>query len=131
MNCAHKAWSMLPNFPELMLEAQKTAFGNALESYHPLFWASKQHFYLSGLPFYNFPYTFGYLFSFGLYALAKESKNFEDKYCALLRDTGCMSVEELATKHLGVDLTEKTSFWDSAVNLALEDAKKFINTKKV
>ena len=30
----------------------------------------------------------------------------EDKYIALLRDTGSMKVEELAMKHLGVDMTK-------------------------
>lgn len=51
---------------ELMTEAQREAFGDALGSWHPHFWASKLHFYLTDVPFYNFPYTFGYLFSTGL-----------------------------------------------------------------
>ncbi|WP_240620148.1 M3 family oligoendopeptidase, partial [Peribacillus acanthi] len=50
---------------ELMLEAQKEAYGDALSEYHPTFWASKLHFYITGVPFYNFPYTFGFLFSLG------------------------------------------------------------------
>jgi len=111
---------------EIMLEAQKTAFGNALESYHPLFWASKQHFFLSEFPFYNFPYAFGYLFSLGLYSMAKE-QGFDDKYCALLRDTGRMSVEDVAKSHLGVDLTQ-SSFWNKAVDLAIADAKLFVGS---
>ncbi|MDN6627138.1 MAG: M3 family oligoendopeptidase, partial [Pisciglobus halotolerans] len=45
---------------ELMLKAQKKAYKDSLETYHPMFWAAKLHFYNTGVPFYNFPYTFGY-----------------------------------------------------------------------
>jgi hypothetical protein len=34
----------------------------------PMFWATKLHFHLTGIEFYNFPYTFGYLFALGVYA---------------------------------------------------------------
>ena len=99
---------------ELMVEAQKEAYCDALTSYHPHFWASKLHFYITGTPFYNFPYTFGYMFSTGLYVRAlEEGPSFADKYDALLRDTGVMSVEDLAKKHLNVDLTQR-DFWQSA-----------------
>lgn len=111
---------------ELMLAAQKTAFRDALGEYHPLFWASKLHFYATDVPFYNFPYTFGYLFSYGVYARAlQEGAAFEDKYIGLLRDTGSMTVEDLAQKHLGVDLRQP-DFWQSAVNLAIADIKEFL-----
>lgn len=110
----------------LMLAAQKEAFCDALDEYHPHFWASKQHFYNTGVPFYNFPYTFGFLFSNGLYARAlEEGPSFADKYVALLRDTGRMRVEDLAQKHLGVDLA-KPDFWESAVLLAVQDATEFL-----
>ena len=33
-----------------------------------MFWASKMHFHLTSPQFYNFPYTFGYLFALGVYA---------------------------------------------------------------
>ena len=57
---------------ELMEEAQREAYGDALDTVHPHFWASKLHFYITGVPFYNFPYTFGYLFSLSIYAKAIE-----------------------------------------------------------
>jgi oligoendopeptidase F len=111
---------------ELMVEAQKLAFKDSLSSYHPHFWAAKLHFYATDVPFYNFPYTFGYMFSAGLYARAiQEGSAFEDQYVALLRDTGSMTVEALAQKHLGVDLT-KPDFWQSAVDMAIEDVKLFL-----
>lgn len=111
---------------ELMVKAQKQAFRDALDVYHPYFWASKLHFYITDFPFYNFPYTFGYLFSYGVYARAlQEGPAFEEKYVGLLRDTGRMTVEELALKHLGVDLT-KPDFWQSAVRLAAADVEEFL-----
>ena len=50
-----------------------TAYGDALaeDELDPWFWASKLHFYIAGISFYNFPYTFGYLFSLGLFVRAK------------------------------------------------------------
>ncbi|MEH7379869.1 M3 family oligoendopeptidase [Bacillus sp. JJ1533] len=111
---------------ELMLEAQKEAYCGALYEYHPQFWASKMHFYITGVPFYNFPYTFGYLFSLGIYAKAlDEGTDYEEKYIALLKDTASMTVEELAAKHLGVDLT-KRDFWEKAVKLSIKDVEEFL-----
>jgi oligoendopeptidase F len=111
---------------ELMEAAQKEAYCEALEEYHPLFWASKLHFFITGVPFYNFPYTFGYLFSLGIYAQAlEEGTGYEEKYIALLRDTASMTVEDLAEKHLQVDLTQK-DFWEKAVGLCLDDIKEFL-----
>ncbi|MGE6630208.1 M3 family oligoendopeptidase [Bacillus sp. NPDC077027] len=111
---------------ELMEDAQREAFGDALDEYHPHFWASKLHFHITGVPFYNFPYTFGYLFSLGIYANAlKAGASFEEKYIALLKDTASMTVEDLASKHLGVDLTQK-AFWEEAISLAVADAHEFL-----
>lgn len=115
---------------ELMVAAQKEAYLDALAEYHPHFWASKLHFYITEVPFYNFPYTFGFLFSSGIYAAAlKEGAAFEDRYVALLRDTGRMNVEELARKHLGADLTQP-QFWQSAVDLSLKDVEEFLEMTK-
>lgn len=111
---------------EIMLEAQREAYCDALEEYHPLFWASKLHFFITGVPFYNFPYTFGYLFSLGIYAQAlAEGKGYEEKYISLLRDTASMTVEDLAAKHLQVNLTEK-DFWEKAVGICLDDIDEFL-----
>lgn len=110
----------------LMLEAQKRAYRNSLDSYHAHFWASKLHFYLTRVPFYNFPYTFGYLFSAGIYALAREEgRGFEERYVKLLRDTGRMNVEDLAARHLGVDLTE-APFWERALAMMAADAAELL-----
>ncbi len=113
---------------ELMVESQKRAFGPLLDEsgYHPLFWASKLHFFVTDSPFYNFPYTFGYLFATGVYQLAKkEGQGFAAKYSALLSDTGSMTAEQVAKKHLGADLT-KEDFWQTAVDNVLADVGTFV-----
>lgn len=111
---------------ELMTAAQKEAYSDSLEEYHPFFWASKLHFFITDVPFYNFPYTFGYLFSLGIYARAlEEGKGYEEKYIALLKDTASMTVEDLAKKHLGADLTSK-DFWERAVQLCIDDITEFL-----
>ncbi|MBB6730705.1 M3 family oligoendopeptidase [Cohnella zeiphila] len=112
---------------ELMTAAQKEAFGDALGSWHPHFWASKLHFYLTDVPFYNFPYTFGYLFSTGLAAVGEaEGPSFGKRYDRLLEDTALMTVEQLASKHLGVDLS-RGDFWESAVRRAVADVDRFVS----
>lgn len=111
---------------QLMVEAQEEAFAKVLGSYHPHFWAAKLHFHITDVPFYNFPYTFGYMFSTGIYARAQqEGPSFADKYIALLRDTGIMQVEDLAAKHLGVDLRQP-DFWQDAIALAIADVEEFL-----
>lgn len=111
---------------ELMTQAQKEAFGGAINDLHPHFWASKLHFFIDDVPFYNFPYTFGYMFSLGIYAeYLKAPEGFEERYIALLKDTGRMTTEELAMKHLGADLT-KPDFWQAAIDLAAADVKEFL-----
>ena len=113
---------------ELMVAAQKQAFAGILadDGYHRLFWASKLHFFETGMPFYNFPYTFGFLFAGGIYDRAQtEGAGFADKYRALLTDTGSMTTEDVAQKHLGVDLT-LDDFWTAAVKRVLSDIEPFV-----
>ena len=84
-----------------------------------MFWASKLHFYISGLSFYNFPYLFGYLFSLGVYTSRERfGSEFFPRYRALLQDTGRMTAEDLARKHLDADLTSP-DFWGNTLR-ALE-----------
>ncbi|MHB8993414.1 MAG: M3 family oligoendopeptidase, partial [Chloroflexota bacterium] len=72
------------------------------------------------------PYTLGFLLSAGIYARAlEEGPGFETRYVGLLRDTGRMTTEELAHRHLEVDLT-KIDFWKGAVDLVMADADTFL-----
>lgn len=117
---------VLPQELNLLMEkAQKKAFGNALGEWHPHFWASKQHFYFTEVPFYNFPYTFGYLFSLGIYTHLKKKKNGPEKYEALLRDSGSFSSEELALRHLNVRLDEP-HFWETALGTIRDKIDQYV-----
>jgi oligoendopeptidase F len=97
-----------------------------LSDYHPLFWASKLHFFIDDVPFYNFPYTFGFLFSLGIYAQSmKQNGNFEETYISLLRDTGSMTTEDLVKKHLGADITQP-DFWNQGLEIMAGDVEEFL-----
>lgn len=111
---------------ELMKEAQREAFQDELRSYHPMFWATKLHFHITGVPFYNFPYTFGYFFSLGIYnRFLEDDTLLEDDYIALLRDTASMTTEDLAEKHLNVDL-RKPDFWQESLDSVHKDIEEFL-----
>ena len=112
---------------QLMLDAQKEAYGDGLDSdaMHPYMWACKPHYYSSGLSFYNFPYAFGGLFSKGLYAIYQEQpEGFVEKYQELLRATTVTSAEDTA-KVLGVDV-EDSAFWKKALAQVADNIEQFI-----
>lgn len=115
-----KGFVLAKDLNALMEKAQRKAFGNALAEWHPHFWVAKQHFYFTEVPFYNFPYTFGFLFSQGIYAHLKQKKEAEEDYVSLLRDSGSLPVEELAFRHLKIKL-EEPHFWESALKLIEND----------
>lgn len=107
---------------ELMVETQRGLFGNLLEEggEDPYYWASKLHFYITGVTFYNFPYTFGFLLSRGLFARFKEEgPAFLPKYEEFLRRTGQDMAEGVARDSIGVDLTSP-EFWMGAIDTMLE-----------
>ena len=112
---------------ELILEAQRTCYGDVLadDQLDPYFWASKLHFYISGVSFYNFPYSFGYLFSLAVYArAADEGAAFLPTYEKLLRATGRDTAENVARNVLGVDL-ESVDFWRESIGLIESDLERF------
>lgn len=110
---------------QLMEEAQLKAYDGALATTHPHFWASKLHFYIDNVPFYNFPYTFGYLFSLGIYQYSRGKADFEEDYISLLRDTASMTTEELAKKHLHADLSQP-DFWEAGIQRIEQDVAEFL-----
>jgi oligoendopeptidase F len=102
---------------KLMIETQCRVLGEVLEpgGEDPYFWASKLHFYITGLTFYNFPYTFGYLLSRGLYAMfKKEGAAFLPKYEELLRLAGSDTSENVVKRTVDRDI-EATEFWTEAI----------------
>ena len=75
---------------------------------------------MTGVPFYNFPYSFGHLFSMGLYAMYQQDKAaFIPKYKKLLSYCGQADIEEIAGT-IGIDVT-KPDFWRQSVELIKQD----------
>ena len=101
----------------LMDEAQRALYGDALlpDGTDPMFWASKMHFFITGVSFYNFPYVFGYLLSQALFArFREEGAAFLPRYEAFLTLTGSATCEEAVRRTLGADITQP-EFWAHAV----------------
>jgi oligoendopeptidase F len=110
-------------FKDLILDAERRNYGDAVdpEQLDPWFWSSKLHFFLTDVAFYNFPYTFGYLFSKGIVARFRaEGAGFLARYEQLLRATGGDTAEGVARAVLGVDL-ETPDFWHGAIDLLEDD----------
>ena len=112
----------------LMEKAQRTAYLDSLadDGWNPRFWVSKLHFYITGLPFYNFPYTFGYLLSLGVYAVGQDAGGeFADTYRKLLIATGCKDAEDAVRTTLGFDL-RKPDFWTKSLNIIADRVQQFV-----
>lgn len=106
---------------ELMSETWQAWYGDSMEGTDPYFWASKLHFSISELSFYNYPYLFGYLFSQGVYAQrTTKGETFYPDYVALLRDTGSYLAEDVVDKHMGKDLTQVTFWQESMTRLEIK-----------
>ncbi len=111
----------------LMEETQRAVYGDALDpqALDPWFWASKLHYFITGVSFYNFPYTFGYLFSLGVWARARSAgPAFRPTYRALLRATGSGTAEQVARDVLGIDL-ERPEFWRETMTIVADDLALF------
>ena len=117
---------------ELMLAAQREAFCDGLDDdgWNPNFWVSKLHFYISSLPFYNFPYTFGYLLSLGVYAMASDfGDQFAQRYGRFLLATGSCETEEAVKTTLGCDLTQP-AFWNRSLDIVERRVERFLELAK-
>lgn len=102
---------------QLTDEAWSKWYGPTLTQNDRLFWVTKLHFSMSAVSFYNFPYTFGYLFSMSIYARREElGSQFMKKYIEILRDTGRMTAEDLVQKHLGEDIRQP-EFWLKSIGI--------------
>ena len=129
---ARKVGALRPaQLSEIMNDSWQLWFEESLSQYDDLFWASKLHFSISSLGFYNYPYLFGYLFSLGIYAQqppvterSRSDRGFNEKYTALLRDTGTMTAEELVQKHLQKDLRQP-QFWQDSLTIVEKSVERF------
>jgi oligoendopeptidase F len=111
---------------DIMYKIESNLYGDTLGEFDRYRWMTLSQFYSTEKPFFNIPYTIGYLFSNGIYALSKErGDGFNKQYDALLRDTGRMTVEQLADTYLKKDVTEK-SFWETSIKPISDAIEEYI-----
>ena len=124
---AQDKFLMAADLKEIMLDAQKKAYGEGLDEnfLHPYMWVNKGHYYSSELSFYNFPYAFGTLYAQGLYGMfLKEGADFVPKYKAMLRGTSTQTIEGDGAV-MGVDLTKK-DFWKASLQTIADEIEEFL-----
>lgn len=112
---------------EIMLSAQHNAYGDGLDQdyLHPYMWMCKVHYYIPEYHYYNFPYTFGLLFSKGLYARYKRNpEGFMEEYINLLKSTCSNDMVGIAAQ-VDIDIHSR-EFWDNSLEMIVEDINKFI-----
>lgn len=109
----------------MMRDSWQHWYEDSLACYDDLFWASKLHFSMAGLGFYNYPYLFGYLFSLGIYAQKERyGEAFNHLYTNLLRDTGSMTAEALVRTHLNQDIRQP-EFWQASLDIVDRSISRF------
>ena len=113
---------------KLMKQALLKSFGDGLdpEWIHPYRWITKVHYYIPNIAYYNFPYTFGALFSRGLYAkYVQEGASFIPKYEKLLAATTTNTVEDVAAI-ADIDLSTK-DFWQQSLKSITDQMEEFLS----
>ena len=96
----------------IMEEAQLKAYGDSVdpEYLNPYAWLTKPHYYYLERHYYNFPYSFGFLYAKGLYAMHNEApESFVKRFDEMLLLTTKATIEDVA-KVMDVDITSK-EFW--------------------
>ncbi|ESA34734.1 peptidase m3 [Leptolyngbya sp. Heron Island J] len=117
--------AIAPKLKTMMADSWQLWYEDSLSEYDDMFWATKLHFSISQLGFYNYPYLFGYLFSLGIYAQQKHyGANFNELYTNILRDTGSMTAEELVTHHLQQDISHP-QFWEASLKIVEQSVAQF------
>jgi oligoendopeptidase F len=110
---------------EISLQSQEEAFGGMLSEYQPFVWIKYSQFY-SDVPFYNYPYTFGYLLSIGLLEVSKStSGQFSRAFQDFLSQTGTLPVEQLVKKHFNIDLSNP-EFWQQSMRKIHQDIGEYL-----
>jgi pepF/M3 family oligoendopeptidase len=111
---------------EISQRCQATLYGDGLDPNHlyPYTWAALPHYFLPNISFYNFPYSFGMLFSLGLYAQYQQRRTtFIPEFETLLATTGEVVPSELAAR-FGIDL-RKPAFWKASLELIEKYIQRF------
>ncbi|MNI81706.1 hypothetical protein D3C73_1383490 [compost metagenome] len=113
----------------MMHESMAAAYGGSVDpaTIHPYQWISKAGYYMAGNEFLNFPYSFGLLFSKGLYAqYKKRGGDFAERYRSFLAATGKNTIAD-AARLMDIDVNSP-QFWREALALIAEDIQEFVES---
>jgi len=112
---------------QTMADAQLEVFGDAIdpEGLHPYMWCVSPHYY--GMPYYNWPYTFGLLFGLGLYKRFENDPDaFRAGYDDLLSSTGMADAASLCAR-FDIDI-RSPDFWRSSLDVCRSRIDEFVGT---
>ncbi|MFL0200489.1 M3 family metallopeptidase [Exiguobacterium acetylicum] len=93
------------DFSRMMANAYDEVFGGHQLHQPRSAWIWTPHYYVTDVPFYNFPYTFGYLLALGIRSLDSLTST-ESALPVILRDGGTLPMQQLIQRHLDCSLTE-------------------------
>ncbi|MRN51640.1 M3 family oligoendopeptidase [Paenibacillus monticola] len=113
---------------ELMHSCMVEAYGESIDetTLHAYMWMNKAGYFMAGNEFLNFPYSFGLLFSKGLYAeYLKKGEEFFTQYRLFLSATSKNNIVDAASI-MGVDV-HSIDFWRNALQLIKTDIAEFIS----
>jgi pepF/M3 family oligoendopeptidase len=111
---------------EISQRCQAAFYGDGLDPnhLHPYAWTALPHYFLPNISFYNFPYSFGLLFSLGLYTQYQQRGiTFIPEFETLLATTGEVSPSDLAAR-FGINL-RKRAFWQTSLDLIEKYIRRF------
>jgi pepF/M3 family oligoendopeptidase len=103
---------------QIMGKSMEKVYGNTINknTINEYAWVNNAGFYMAGSEFLNFPYTFGVLFSKGLYAeYLKNKKDFVRDYNKFLKLTSTNNIYDVA-KFMNIDIHSR-EFWEGAVKI--------------
>jgi len=109
---------------QMMLEAQRQAYGNVLDpsALHPYAFMGMSPLYSHS--YWNFQYSFGLLFALGLYGCYRNgASDFQARYDEMLSATGMEAPADLAAR-FGIDI-RCPSFWRSGLDVIRADIERF------
>jgi hypothetical protein len=110
----------------LMLGDHRETYGADIDpaTYYEYQWAGQVHHYLPTVSFYDIPYTFGWLFGVGLFALyQRDPETFRAGYDNLLASTGLADPATLAER-IGIDICA-AAFWQHGLDIVRTDVDEF------
>ncbi|HET6443143.1 MAG TPA: M3 family oligoendopeptidase [candidate division Zixibacteria bacterium] len=121
-----KAELSADDFCQLTSQVYRQTLGDAIAEgdIRPYDWAILPHYYLADLSFYNYPYTFGFLFSLGLYQLYQQGRpGFHKEYDQLLAESGMAPAFELGQR-MGIDIRQP-DFWAGGYQIVRKRVERF------